>query len=196
METELEVKFINIDADKLRQQLKQLGAVLVQPEVLMKRKNFDFSNRSLEKVNGWVRVRDEGNKTTLSYKQLNERTLHGSQEVCLEVNNFDQACDFLAAIGLEQKAYQETKRESWRYGEVEVTIDTWPWLPTFVELEATSEPTLKKAASDLGFDWPKALHGSVEIVYQQYYDVSDKELDDCPTITFGPVPEWLLAKKK
>jgi adenylate cyclase class 2 len=196
METEIEAKFTDIDADALRTKLQEIGAIQEYPEVLMSRKNFDYPDGKLDKVHGWIRVRDEGNKVTLSYKQLNDRTLHGTKEVTVDVSNFNDACDFLTSIGLEMKTYQETKREKWHYKNVEVTIDTWPWIPSFVELEGSSEEVLKEAAIDLGFEWSSAMHGSVETVYQMHYDFTESEIDEWNTITFISEPDWLLAKKR
>ena len=81
MQTEIEAKWLNIDIDAMRNKLKNIGAILVVPERMMTRSPFDFPDFSLEKKHGWVRVRNEGNKTTLSYKQLNDRSLHGTKGV-------------------------------------------------------------------------------------------------------------------
>ncbi|MBP6943247.1 MAG: hypothetical protein KBB55_04375, partial [Candidatus Buchananbacteria bacterium] len=94
------------------------------------------------------------------------------------------------------KAYQETKREKWLLGDVEVTIDTWPWVPTFVELEGPTEEEVKAAAQKLGLDWNQVMHGSVETIYQMHYDFTEAEIDHWDSITFIPEPEWLVAKKK
>ena len=196
MQTEVEAKFPDVNQDSLRKKLKLLGAVLEYPEILMRRKVFDYEDRRLEKIGGWVRVRDESNKITLSYKQLNDRTLHGTKEVEVTVDNFDKTCELLLAIGLKLRSYQETKREKWKLNGVEITIDTWPWVPTFVEVEAADEESVKKVVEILGFNWDQAMHGSVESIYQMHYDFSDEEIDHWESITFVPEPEWLLAKKK
>ena len=195
METEIEAKFPDVDANALRLVLKKKDAILEHPEVLMRRRNYDYPDRRLEKIGGWIRVRDEGNKVTLSYKQLNDRTLHGTKEVNVAVDDFDKTCQFLEAIGMVAKAYQETKREKWNYKGVEVTIDTWPWVPTFVELEGPTEKLVKNVASDLRFDWNNAMHGSVETIYQMHYDFTEEEIDGWKSITFIAQPDWLLAKK-
>jgi len=161
----------------------------------MKRKNFDFEDGRLQKISGWVRVRDEGNKVTLSYKQLNDRSLHGTKESNVTVSDFNHACGFLESIGMKQKSYQVTKRESWYLDGVEVEIDTWPWIPQYVELEGKSEEDVKSVASKLGLNWQKALHGSVEVAYQAYFDVTEDEIDAWQEITFIPTPDWLESKR-
>lgn len=196
MQTEIEAKFLDIKKEKIQNTLKKNEAVLVHPECLMRRKNFDYPDSRLEKIGGWVRVRDEGDMVTLAYKQLVDRTIEGTKEISLKVEDFDKVTDFLLAIGLDNKSYQETKRERWDFEGVEVTIDTWPWIPTFVELEGPSEEKLKEVAVKLGLDWNKAVHGSVEIAYQAYYNVTEQEIDSWEEITFIPVPDWLEIHKK
>lgn len=196
MNIEIEAKFLDIDVNAFRQKLSEVGAKLVHPERLMRRKNFDYPDARLYKIGGWIRVRDEGNQTTLAYKQLLDRTLEGTKEISLVVSDFEAISNLLLAIGMDNKSYQETKRERWDINGVEVTIDTWPWIPTFVEVEATNEENLRQAVKILGLDWYKALHGSVETAYQNYYNVTDEEIDSWEIITFIPVPDWLEVRRK
>lgn len=196
MQTEIEAKWIVSDLDIIRNKLSELKANLDQPERLMRRKPFDFPDNRLEKVGGWVRVRDEGDKITLAYKQLNDRSLHGTKEVSVEVSDFNNTCQILEAVGLEAKSYQETKRETWHYKNCEITLDTWPWIPSVVEIEAESEEAVQLVASALGFTWAEALHGSIENVYQKYYKVTESEVGHWKEITFIPVPFWLEPKRR
>lgn len=196
METEIEAKWLDIKPDEIRDKLKALGASLQYPETNMRRKVFDFDDNRLEKKGGWIRVRDEGDKVTLSYKQLNDRTLHGTKEVTVVVDDFDKAITLMQDIGLICKAYQETIREKWTFGEAEITIDTWPWIPTLIEIETPDEKELKSLANMLDLKWSNALFGSVENAYMKYYDVTEKEVDSWETITFSPVPDWLESSRK
>lgn len=196
MKTEIEAKFLDIDKGKLRSLLRKNKAKLVHKERLMRRNVFDYPDQRLEKKGGWIRVRDEGHRITLSYKQLLDRTINGTKEISLDVSDFDAASNLLLEIGLHKDAYQETKREKWVLDDVEVTIDTWPWIPTFVEIEGHHEKKLKSVAKKLNLDWSKALHGSVETAYQNYYDVSEQEVDNWEEIIFIPVPDWLKSRKK
>ena len=196
MQTEIEAKFINVDPDTIRTQLNSLGAILVHPERLMRRRTFDFADTRLNQTGSWARVRDEGDKITMSFKQNKDDTLHGTVEINLSVDDFDTAADFLKALGLVQKSYQETKREAWLVGGAEITIDTWPWIAPFVEIEGHSEQAVRAAATKLGFDWAEAMHGSVTPVYQLDYDVTAAEVNGWETITFEPVPAWLEQRRK
>lgn len=197
MYTEIEAKFLGVDHDAVRQKLKSVGAERAHPMRLMRRKNYDYPDFRLEtQFTGWVRVRDEGDKVTLAYKQLDDRTLTGTKEVSVVVGDFDDTCRFLEAIGLEVQSYQETKRESWKLGGVEIELDEWPWIPPFVEIEAPDEALLRQTSQQIGLKWSDAVHGSVEIAYQSVYDVTEEEVCHWQEILFTPVPAWLEEKRK
>lgn len=196
MQTEIEAKFLGIDHDAMRQKLEKLGATLQHKSRLMRRKNFQSPDGRFHEAGGWVRVRDEGDKTTLSYKQVQHRGLDGTKEVSVEVSSFDATVEFLESIGLVQTSYQETKRESWRLDGVEIELDEWPWIQPFIEVEAKTEDKLLEAVNKLGLDMNDAKHGSVEIAYQAEFDVSEVEIDSWKEITFGAVPEELAKKRR
>lgn len=190
IQPEIEATFINIDKDQLRAQLKELGATLLQPETLMRRTIFNIDDHS------FVRVRDEGNRITMSYKRLDKLSLSGMKEICLDVNNYDDAINFVKVCGLKSKAVQETLREEWELDGVELDIDTWPWLPTFVEIEGPSEAAVKSVAEKLGLEMADALYGSVDEVYKIYYDVTNQDINYCPEIKFTDAPDWLASKRR
>jgi adenylate cyclase class 2 len=174
MQTEIEAKFIKIDPLVIKEKLKSLGANLIHEEKLMRRCVYETT---AGKNNTWLRVRDEGDKITLAYKQTEADTLHGTKEISLEVNNFENTCSILDLIGLKIKAKQESKRERWQYEQVEITFDTWPWLPCFLEIEGPTETEVKDLALKLNLNWSEALFGGVASVYKKYFTVTDEEVN-------------------
>lgn len=196
MPTEIEAKWLDIHPDDIRQKLKTAGATLARPETLMRRKNYDEPTPFAVYGHGWIRVRDEGDKVTLTYKKMNDRSLNGTVDITVEVSDFEKTCALLEQMTLTRRGYQETKRETWKLDRAEIVIDTWPWIPSFVEIEAPDESALWATAARLGLAKESALHGSVENVYQTYYDVTEAEVDDWPEMTFVPVPEWLEQKRR
>lgn len=197
MQTELEAKFLAVDHDVLRAKLREIGAVCEQPMRIMTRKGYDYPDgRIRAEHNGWVRIRNEGDKITMSYKQLNDRSLDGTKEVCLTIDSFEQAEAFLQALGLQQVSYHDTKRESWKLGYIEIELDVWPWTKPYVEIEAHDEAELKDIAARLGLDWSAVLHGSVEVVYMAEYDITEAVFNTIPEITFAVMPDLLKARRK
>lgn len=191
MELELEAVFLDIDKDDLRKRLTENNATLIQPEILMKKTIFDTGQHS------YIRVRDEGQRITITYKDVFDATrIDGTKEINLTVNNFEHAVEFIKTLGVRPKAEQETMRESWVLDGVEIDIDTWPWLPTYVEIEGPTTEEVKRVSELLGFNFQNARFGSVDETYKLYYNVTNDDINYCPEIKFTPVPDWLKQKQK
>lgn len=195
MTTEIEATFLETDHEQLRSKLKRLKARLLVPQTLMRRAIYDYPDLRLDKQAAWVRLRDEGERTTLTFKQRWSETIDGMREIEFEVEDFDTTAKFLQALGLVTKASQESKREIWQLDECEITLDTWPHIPPFTEIEGPSETNIQQLASKLGFDWNQALFDSIDAVYRRYFDVTRTEISSTE-LTFGPLPPALKAKRK
>lgn len=195
--TEIEARFLDIDPALIRQTLRDAGAELVSSECLMRREPFDFADGNLGKKGGWVRLRDEGERITLSYKQEDSHSLTGMKEASVDVSSFEHARALLECIGLRSKSFQETKRECWKLNGTEVTIDTWPWIPTIMEIEGPDEASVKQVAQLLDLDWSQARHGGIDHVYTHYFDITKEEFLTVKSITFqeGP-PTWMEKKRR
>ena len=178
MQPEIEAKFLNVDFEKLRKLLKENKAICTQPMRMMKRVAMDFPDRLLQtNANAWVRVRDEGDKITLSLKKAEGDEIHHQKELSVVVNDFDTAVKILESIGCDIRMYQETKRELWKLNDVEITIDFWPFIEPLIEIEADSEEKVKDTAEKLGMDYSKAIFGPVGKVYEMKYDIHPNFLD-------------------
>jgi adenylate cyclase class 2 len=193
MKTEIEAKFLNVDFDDIRQRLTELGAVCEQPMRLMRRMLVDIHRRTPEEDwSSFLRLRDEGDKVTLTLKEFREKTVTGASEREIIVSDFDETREILEAVGLKFATFQESKRETWHLGDVEVVLDEWPWLDPYIEIEGDNEESLKRVAAKLGFDWSDAVFGATNSAYAaQYPDGRDtKSLIDIPEIRFGaPLPD-------
>ncbi|HTK39282.1 MAG TPA: class IV adenylate cyclase [Patescibacteria group bacterium] len=168
MQTEIEVKFCNVDIDDLRAKLTAAGATLEQPMRLMRRVAIDSDFMRTGK-DSFLRVRDEGDRVTMTYKQFDELSLVGAKEIEVVVEDFERTVEILAQAGLPSHTYQETRRETWHLGNVEIMIDEWPWLEPYVEIESTTEQAVKDTAAQLGFDWSEAVFGDVMAAYRKQY---------------------------
>lgn len=97
------------------------------------------------------------------------------QELDFEVSDFNKAKEFFKFIGLVASAYQENLRETWRYKNSEVVIDTWPCLDPYIEIESPTQEELESAALDLELNWEEKYIVSTDELYAQKYNISKKE---------------------
>lgn len=195
MKTEIEAKFLDIDPAGVREKLRNLGASMVFPEHITRQKIFDFPDFRLDNDFSWLRLRDENGEVSLTLKKWEKEGVDGMKEIEFSIGSFEEAERLLLAIGLRVKSTQAKRRELWKLGDVEFMLDTWPWIPTFLEIEGKSEQEVRDAASHLGLDWQNAMFGGVARIYKYYFNIEYEEIDRCPEIVFSAVPEWLEKKR-
>lgn len=196
MKTEIEAKFLDVDFNLMREKLSQLGGKCIQPMRLMRRTLIEPPE--LEARHAFIRVRDEGDKVTLAYKQFDTISLIGAKEIEVTVSDFEDTIALLEQAGLTTKAFQETRRETWHLGDVEVVLDEWPWLKPYIEIEGPSEEAVKTTTAQLGFMWNDAVFGRVTSAYQLQYPAGDADkLNTIPVVAFDQlVPEIISGQKE
>ena len=184
MEIEYEASFTNIDKETMRQKLQDAGATLIKPEFLQKRRVFKLP-AGHEIHGGWLWVRDEGDKINMSLKIVDGDKIENQREICLKVDGFENGCELFRMIGCTEKAYQENKRELWHLGDAEVTIDEWPFLEPFIEVEAKSEKSVRVIAQKLGLDYASAKFCAVGTLYGEKYGLPENQINnETPKIIF------------
>ncbi len=193
MQIEYEATFANINKDEARKRFRQAGAELVRSEYLQKRIPFHLPKEKRSK-NSWLRVRDEGDKITLSLKVIDGNKIENQKEICLTINNYEDAVELLKAIGCEPKSYQETRRELWKLDGVNITIDEWPFLEPFVEIEGHSKEAVKKISEKLGFNYADALFCSVGKIYEMKYQIPPGEINKLEKLVFDMESPFIPKK--
>jgi adenylate cyclase class 2 len=181
-EIEYEATFVNVDHDEIRERLEKLGAVRIKDETFFKRVTLNLPSGD---KNSWIRVRDEGDKITMSLKSICGEGIECQKEICLEVDNFDSSVSMLEKIGCVKKSYQETKREIWELDGVEIMLDEWPHLEPFVEVEGKNEEDVKRVCELLGFGYDDAIFDSITKLYALKYGVLEDVINnEIPRICF------------
>jgi adenylate cyclase class 2 len=183
MQTEYEATFVGVDKDEMRSRLVAAGATLVRPEFLQRRVPFDLPGGQ-HSHDAWVRVRDEGDKITLSLKMITGERIEDQKEMSLTVDDFDKAVAMMEMIGCREKSYQETKRELWTLDGAEITIDEWPFLEPFVEVEGESEEVVKAVSEKIGFNYADAKFCAVGTLYFEKYGIYPGEVNNLKELIF------------
>lgn len=185
MQIEYEATFQDVDKDELKQKLKSNGAELVREEFLQKRVVFDLP-KGHEINGGWVRLRDEGDKITMTLKIIDGNGIEGQKETLLEVDSFEKGLEFLSLLGCKRRSYQENKREVWKLGVTEIMLDEWPFLEPLAEIEGLSEDAVKEIAEKLGFDYSEARFCSISDIYSERYQTKKRfDISDLEEFTFS-----------
>lgn len=192
MQSEIEVKFIDVDIADMRKRLEAAGAVCVHPMRLMRRALIEEPAHAAD--NSFIRIRDEGDKVTLTFKHRDEAVptkIDSVKEIEVEVSDFDKTVELFSAAGWHYKTFQESKRETWNLDDAEIVIDEWPWIPPYIEIEAETEEAVRTATEKLGFSWENAEYGHIDTIYSRHYTFVDgiRGVIDIPEVRFAdPVP--------
>lgn len=189
--TEFEAKFYPVNKKEYRKKLASIGAKLLIPERKMIRLVADYRENSMLGDRECIRVRDEGGLVRLSFKSFvnNAKEITDQKEIETEVDSFDATVKIFEKLGLKFNRRQETLREEWDYKGVQITIDTWPGLLTYTEVEGDSEREVKEISQILGFNWNEKLIMPASGLYAKVYGVSDREaLEKISDISFENVP--------
>jgi len=170
MKVEYEVKVLDIDVNYIENKLIALWAEVFD-EMLMKRWVYDFSNKNKNDWNvsaEWYRLRDDWNKITIIYKVRTSNTIWWTKEVELVVDDFDVAHELLSKLDWDNTYYQENRRKLFLLDWIEFTIDSWPMIPSYLEIESSSKQDVERWLNLLWLENNEYWDFSVLSVYEKY----------------------------
>jgi adenylate cyclase class 2 len=174
MKTEYEIRILEVDKEEVTKKLEKLGAIL---KGKFEQKRYVYDLRPVEKGK-WIRLRTNGKTTTLTYKDIVSNTIDGTKEVEFEVEDFDKANEFLEKIGFENRSYQENERIQYILNNVEIDIDLWPMIPTYMEIEGKSEEEIINIKKILNVDETKVTTLNCDDIYRQIYKIDISKIKE------------------
>ena len=178
MHTEYEVRVLEIDVDDIKKKLDSVGAKFEWDRV-QRRYVYDFIPKVDRK---WIRLRTNGVKTTLTIKDLVTSKIDGTRELEVEVDDFDNTNMILEELGYVHRNYQENRRIQYKLNGVEIDIDSWPMIPTYLEIEGSSEEEVYKTLDILGISKDSITTRDVEGIYNDYghdvMEIKDLKLEE------------------
>jgi adenylate cyclase, class 2 len=147
---EIETKIIDFDEKKLRANLKKAKAKYLG-EIFFKRYVFILSFELYGgKSDEFVRIRTDGKTSTLTYKFRKGKGLANTEEIEVEVGDFENTYSIIAKIWKGRKPiYQENIVNKWIYKGVEIEIVKWPLIKPYIEIEAKSEKEIRTTIKEL-----------------------------------------------
>jgi adenylate cyclase class 2 len=159
---EHEGKVLNINIDDVRKKLELLGASKVA-DYNFKRYVFDCIPKMEQR---WVRLRSNGTNTTLAVKEIHSNSIDGTEEWETDVADLETTLIILEKIGIKPRGYQENTREEYSLDGATVSIDCWPRLNPYLEIEANSTEHVLTIATRLGFDNSDVVGTDTEKMYK------------------------------
>lgn len=122
---------------------------------------------SLKDSKTFLRIRCENGITSLILKkpEVFTENLKFESEYFYPLENIDEGMKVMDLIGMEKIREQEKFRESYAHYGVKFNVDTWPGLPTYLEVEAIDEIDIYNGLKALEIDFKNAIGLHAETLF-------------------------------
>lgn len=164
MAIEFETKILEINQKEIENKLKELWAEY-KWDILLKRWVYDMESEDTE----FVRLRDEWDKITLTYKHRTSKEVWNTQELEVIVNDFDETAQILSKLDWKDKLYQENRKITYVLNNISFEINIWPMIPTFMEIESDSIEKVNEWLELLWLKWKEIGDVWQKKLYEQHY---------------------------
>ena len=177
MNTEYEIRVLEINKEEFVKKIMSLGAKHIG-DFDQRRYVYDVKPFNPDK---WIRLRTNGKNTTITIKELKKRSIDGTKELEITVDDFDKSNMLLEELGYKNKGFQENKRSEYILDDIHIDIDSWPLIPMYVELEGLNEESVINMINKLGYKIEDCTTMCVMDIYRHYgYDI-----DSMPNLSFS-----------
>ena len=166
MQTEYEVRKLEVFFDEVIQKLERIGAKKVG---VYHQKRYVYDFIPVQKGR-WIRLRSNGKVTTLTVKEVKSLRVDGTKELEI-VSNFDDTNEILMKLGYIPRTFQENFRIEYTLGGVNFDLDKWPMIPPHLETEGKSEEDVLKAVKLLGWSGDDMTAQDIDTVYSKIYGI-------------------------
>lgn len=140
-------------------------------DILNKETTLDFVKQFHNNPKKWIRLRKTNDITTLTVKHIladNGSNVQQMLETEMVVPSMEEANDLLETLGYSYKNYQEKRRVSYLLNNHEIDIDTWPGIPTYMEIEGRDENDLNEVLNLLGYTIKDTVSCTADEIYKMY----------------------------
>ena len=175
MHKEYECTVLEVNVDEFISKVEALGAKKVG-DFHQKRFVYDFNP---VKPGKWIRLRTNGTTTTLTIKEVVDvKKIGGTNELEVEVSDFENTNSILNELGYVARNFQENKRIQYILDDVEIDIDFWPMIPPYVEIEGKSDEDVKNMIKKLEINEEKVTTLDVTSIYNDIYNIDVLKIKD------------------
>lgn len=152
---EIEANFIHIDAEELKRKLTELGAQ-DHGEVLLRERIFYPQQNPRRGTGKFVRLRSDGTRILLAYKDRQRATIDGTEEIEFGVDDLERATLFVERLGFFLVRILEKRRHHFTIGPVDIDFDVWPIVKPILQIEGPKSEAVQRVAAQLGLAWEDA----------------------------------------
>ncbi|MFA6602162.1 MAG: CYTH domain-containing protein [Candidatus Paceibacterota bacterium] len=171
MSHEIETKVLDIDTEEIKKKLLSLGAKKKQETRLIV--DWFRIKGVKEGEDPWflrIRSNSEGqHEVTWKAKSNIIGVARKHKEINFNIEKPEELADLFQELGLEKYAHQEKDRISFSLKAWSFDLDQYPGMPAYLEIEGTSEESVKEAIKLLGLQKNPTWAKGERILIQDTY---------------------------
>lgn len=168
---EIETKILEVDMEATKDKLIKLEAKEIQNTRLFV--DWYCIKKAVKGSHPWyLRVRENSNgKSEISWKSLEKfvGNTRQSEEINIDVSDFDKAKSLLEAIGLVNYAHQEKDCVSFVYKDWNFDLDQYLKMPAYLEIEGKNHEHVQEAIRLLNLENHKSIGEGERILIEKEY---------------------------
>lgn len=165
MGKECEVDILDIDKGEAAARLRKLGAKY-NGHRQYRRVEF-LIGKKMKGKHTWARVRTDGKSSTMTVKTFRGTHLP-MEEHEIVVGDFEEAIRMTRRMTTSKMLYFENERDSYELGKATITLDKWPSIPHFMEIEGPSMAYVKEMHKRLDITGEFVGNATLDSVYKRY----------------------------
>jgi len=167
---EVELKFLNIDIDQIKQKLIGLGAKLIFDTQIESYSFYGNGFHISDSKMKYLRVRKVNDEVTITYKSpTKESEMSNRKEIEIKVDDFDKAISLIEKMGLNKDKIFKKNRSHYELKNIHFELDTLENIPTFLEIETQTEQEMKEICLKLKLNISEGRKGTiVEILPEMF----------------------------
>ena len=172
LEYEIRIKNLSLKKiDKIKNNIIDLGGKLINKRRIMP---LSVYYHPLDKKDSYIRIRDEGKQITMTIKYNINSLYPVEREVT--INSFKEGHAILKFLGCKIKYNLEKIRETYILkGAKEIVFDSYPGLPTYMEIDCHTKEDLIRITKLLGFKMSDHDKRNAGNMYKEIYGINQKE---------------------
>ena len=171
MASECETKVLEINKDQLIKRLESTGAEKVGENRLI----VDWyctEGANPDRHPWFLRIRRYSNgyaECTWKSKPVESGIMRTHKEINFALPEPDKLAELFTELNLVTYAHQEKDRVSFTYQDWRFDIDTYPGIPTYLEIEGKDEAHIKEATTLLGIENHAAVSSNERKLISEHY---------------------------
>ena len=174
MATEVEVKILDVDPAAIKAGMAMIGAEKISEERLKADWYIPAEwVMSADEMPWYVRIRTSspGGQVEITWKNkhVHQDGARVHEEINLCADDALKADQFLRAVGMISRAHQEKDRLTWTLEDWIFCLDTYPGMPSWLEIEGRDGTHIREAVSMLGLEEYESTFDGERVVISTKY---------------------------